>query len=93
MWDTLEDFTAILTYMWDETKEGAARTCVDDSAKNDGRASKLWDFQARTDTVITWVFMVIHVEEATDKRTTWRPWKSTNVEEMPSHFPTQATDV
>ncbi len=72
----------------------AARTCVDDdSTKKEGRASKLRDFQARTDTVIMWVFMAIHVEEATNKRTTWRPRKSTNVEEMPSHFPTQATDV
>jgi hypothetical protein len=74
MWDTLEDFTAILTYTWDETKDdsSAAHTCMDESAKNDGRASELQGFQARTDTVITWVFMAIHVEEVTDKRTTYR---------------------
>jgi hypothetical protein len=25
VWDTLEDFTAILTYTWDETKDNSAR--------------------------------------------------------------------
>ncbi len=66
----------------------AACTCVDESAKNDGRAPKLRGFKAGTNTSITWAFMAMHVEETTDKRTTWQPWKSTSVEEMPSHFPT-----
>ncbi len=39
-----------------------------------------------------WVFMAIHVEEATDKRTTWRPRKFTSVE-MSNPFSTKATDV
>jgi hypothetical protein len=33
------------------------------------------------------------MEEATDKRTTWRPWKFISVEEMANPFPTRATDV
>ncbi len=37
--------------------------------------------------------MAIHMEEATDKRRTWRPRKFTSVEEMSDPFPTQATDV
>jgi hypothetical protein len=96
MWDTLEDYTAILTYTWDDTKDDSTCSvcmCVDESAKNDRQAPKLWDFKAGTTTVITWAFMAMHVEEMTDKRTTWRPRKSTSVEEMPSHFPTLETEV
>jgi hypothetical protein len=37
---------------------------------------------ARIATVKTWVFKAIHVEEATDKRIMWRPWKYTSVEEI-----------
>jgi hypothetical protein len=48
---------------------------------------------AGTAIAITWVLMVIHVEEATDKRTTWRPWKFTSVEEMHNPCSTEATDV
>ncbi len=54
-----------MTYTWDETKDDrtiarAAHMCVDESAQNDRRASKLWDFKAGTATVITWAFMAIH---------------------------------
>jgi hypothetical protein len=38
--------------------------------------------------VLTWVIMANHVEETTDKRTTWRPRKVISVEEMSNPFST-----
>ncbi len=52
-------------------------TYVDKSAQNDGRASKLLDCHTlRNNTARTWVFMAIHMEEMTDKRTTCDPGSS-----------------
>jgi hypothetical protein len=45
-------------------------------------------FNSRDDYSIMWVFLVNHVEEATDKRKTWQPRKITSVEEMSNPFST-----
>jgi hypothetical protein len=45
-------------------------------------------FNRKDDYSINVVFMVYHMEEATDKRTTWRPRKFTSMEEMSNPFST-----
>ncbi len=43
VWDTLEDFTAILTYTWDKENSMLHLRGVDESVQNDGRTLRLRD--------------------------------------------------
>ncbi len=45
-------------------------------------------FNRKDDYSIKWVFEADHVEETTDKRTTWLPRKFTSVEEIANPFST-----
>jgi hypothetical protein len=68
--------------MWNKDDEHVTRTGTNQYRMMDEHRNFRMIFNSRDDNSITWVFMVNHVEEATDKMATWQPRKFTSVKDI-----------